>query len=481
MRKVVTVSVPEALRLAARARFVLLGCVFLGLFSEVLLSPYYPQFFAKVFGVEGFAFTGIYLFICRLAAVIFSPLWGMLTKRFAAKKLLFVGQLGTAICTALMAAAETAGQFIAVTIILILFKSSYILIYPMIMELTGKEKRAGAAGVFHAVYHAAVILSTLAGARMLEMDNPLSLFYFAAILDAIQLGICVWALKGLRNSSDKDRSLSWGETDEQTASAASASTDSKSAASKNTASGRADSSNAVPSNVAPANADSTHAASGKMASRNRLTMGQRAAAVWKGFAQSWNGTVLLIGALFFSMMIACNMIRPYFTPYMESAAYGMDTVRSGWWFLVPNLMAVLALPLIRRWCTPENLTRVYGIGMALMAAGLLLQAADSLLLLAAGRIAFGLCMALTMAALDMMLFNQSEGSQLHVHFGIVVAFQNLGELASPLLATSLVQQAGLSAPFVGAAIISAANLLLFAAFIRLRKHWRTSAAVKQAA
>lgn len=461
MREVVTVSVPQAVRLASRARFVLLGCVFLGLFSEVLLSPYYPQFFSKVFGVEGFAFTGIYLFICRLAAVIFSPLWGMLTKRYAAKHLLFVGQLGTAACTALMAAAQTAGQFIAVTIILILFKSSYVLIYPMIMELTGKEKRAGAAGVFHAVYHAAVILSTLAGARMLEMENPLSLFYFAAILDAIQLGICVWALKGLRSSSDKAGSAGRGETDEQTASAASVSAASRSAA--------------------PSSADSRHAALGNLASRSRLTMGQRAAAAWRGFAQSWNGTVLLIGALFFSMMIACNMIRPYFTPYMESAAYGMDTVRSGWWFLVPNLMAVLALPLIRRWCTPENLTRVYGIGMALMAAGLLLQAADSLLLLAAGRIAFGLCMALTMAALDMMLFNQSEGSQLHVHFGIIVAFQNLGELASPLLATSLVQQAGLSAPFVGAAIISAANLLLFAAFIRLRKHWRTSAAVKQAA
>ncbi|CAH1218697.1 hypothetical protein PAECIP111893_04470 [Paenibacillus plantiphilus] len=471
MREVVTVSVPQAVRLAARARFVLLGCVFLGLFSEVLLSPYYPQFFSKVFGVEGFAFTGIYLFICRLAAVIFSPLWGMLTKRFAAKKLLFVGQLGTAICTALMAAAETAGQFIAVTIILILFKSSYILIYPMIMELTGKEKRAGAAGVFHAVYHAAVILSTLAGARMLEMENPLSLFYFAAILDAIQLGICVWALRGLRNSSDKAESAGWGETDEQTASDASGS-----AASASTASRRAASTHAASSNAA-----STHAASGNNVSRSGLTMGRRAAAAWRGFAQSWNGTVLLIGALFFSMMIACNMIRPYFTPYMESAAYGMDTVRSGWWFLVPNLMAVLALPLIRRWCTPEKLTRVYGIGMALMAAGLLLQAADSLLLLAAGRIAFGLCMALTMAALDMMLFNQSEGRELHVHFGIIVAFQNLGELASPLLATSLVQQAGLSAPFVGAAIISAANLLLFAAFIRLRKHWRASAAVEQAA
>lgn len=433
MKEVVTVSVPEAVRLAARARFVLLGCVFLGLFSEVLLSPYYPQFFAKVFGVEGLAFTGVYLFICRLAAVLFSPLWGMLTKLFSAKRLLFVGQLGTAACTALMAAAETAGQFIAVTVVLILFKSSYILIYPMIIELTGKEKRAGAAGVFHAVYHAAVILSTLAGARMLEMDNPLSLFYFAAILDAIQLGICVWALKGLKNSGSGEAGIVARNKTEKAA--------------------------------------SVH-------SRSRKTVNQRIAAAWSGLARNWNGTVLLIGALFFSMMIACNMVRPYFTPYMEGV-YGMDTVRSGWWFLVPNLMAVLALPLIRRWCAGENLTKVYGLGMALMAAGLLLQASDSLLLLAAGRIAFGLCMALTMAALDMMLFNQSGGRQLHVHFGIIVAFQNLGELASPLLATSLVQQDGLAAPFIGAAIISAANLALFAAFLRLRKHWRAGAAVEQ--
>ncbi|MBW7474901.1 MFS transporter [Paenibacillus oenotherae] len=466
MSAAANLSVPGAVRLAARARFVLLGCVFLGLFSEVLLSPYYPQFFAKVFGVEGIAFTGIYLFICRLTAVICSPLWGMLTKRFEAKRLLFVGQLGTAACTALMAAAETAGQFIAVTVILILFKSSYILIYPMIIELTGQDKRAGAAGIFHAVYHAAVILSTLAGAHMLKMDNPLTLFYYAAALDTIQLGVCVWALKHLgRSNSSKAQNQRDGSGLGQ---------DQERDQGQDSGQGQAQAEAAAGVQVGGAELAGT----GKQAAASASSRtGSRLAAVLKNSMESWNGTVLLIGALFFTMMIACNMIRPYFTPYMEGE-YGLDTVRGGWLFLVPNAMAVLALPLIRRWCVAEHLTKVYGLGMALMAVGLLLQAADSLPLLIAGRAAFGLCMALTMAALDIMLFNQSEGGQMHAHFGIIVAFQNLGELASPLMATSLVQQGGLAAPFIGAAIISAVNLVLFAGFMRMRKHWRTSAAAE---
>ncbi|MNW13878.1 hypothetical protein D3C71_2119390 [compost metagenome] len=65
--------------------------MFLGLFTEVLLSPYYPQFFHQVFGIEDYSYTGLYLFVCRLTVVLCSPLWGWLTRKLEAKRLLLVG------------------------------------------------------------------------------------------------------------------------------------------------------------------------------------------------------------------------------------------------------------------------------------------------------------------------------------------------------------------------------------------------------
>lgn len=116
-------------------------CVFLSLFSEVLLSPFYPLFFSKVFGVQDLSYAGYYIFICRLTVVLFTPIWGFLAKRFEARKLLSVGQLGTAVMTAMMALTQNIYQFTFITVLLLIFKSSYFLLYPLIIELGGAEEK----------------------------------------------------------------------------------------------------------------------------------------------------------------------------------------------------------------------------------------------------------------------------------------------------------------------------------------------------
>jgi MFS family permease len=96
-----------SLRLTCSTLFL---CIFLGLFTEVLLSPFYPQFFRKVFGVEDLSYTGYYIFICRLTVIAISPLWGLLARWIEVKWLLYCGQAGAAIMTALMATANSAEQ-----------------------------------------------------------------------------------------------------------------------------------------------------------------------------------------------------------------------------------------------------------------------------------------------------------------------------------------------------------------------------------
>ena len=99
-------------------------CVFLAIFNEVLLSPFYPQFFRKVFGVEDLAYTGFYIFVCRLTVVLSAPIWGILSRRLEVKHLLYIGQAGTAVMTALLGTSTNVQQFLIYTIVLLLFKSS---------------------------------------------------------------------------------------------------------------------------------------------------------------------------------------------------------------------------------------------------------------------------------------------------------------------------------------------------------------------
>jgi DHA1 family multidrug resistance protein-like MFS transporter len=151
-------------------------CVFLALFTEVLLSPFYPQFFAKVFGVTDLSYTGFYIFVCRLTIVLCAPIWGGLARRFEVKNLLYIGQAGTAIMTAMMATAQTANQFMLITIFLLLFKSSYLLVYPLIIQLAGQAKRATFVGIYQAIFHGAIVASTVVGAWMINLETPLFCF-----------------------------------------------------------------------------------------------------------------------------------------------------------------------------------------------------------------------------------------------------------------------------------------------------------------
>ncbi|MED4601813.1 MFS transporter [Paenibacillus validus] len=373
----------------------LLGCVFLGLFTEVLLSPYYPQFFRQVFGVEDYSYTGFYLFVCRLTVVLCSPVWGWLARKAGAKRLLFAGQAGTALTTALLASADSATEFLILTVCLLLFKSSYMLIYPILMELIDRGGQAGSAAKFHTVHHTAVLLAALTGAHMLQMERPLTLFYGAAAADVVQLLVCIGVLWGWRGGSRQA-----GE---------------------------------------PESAGSKLSLIGLLRDRYIVTL----------------------GLLFFTLTVANQVVRPFFTPYVEEA-FRLSTGIAGVLFLLPHACALTLLPFLRSICKPGRLHVAYTLGVATMAAGLMIQAlSEGITGLIIGRMLYGMFLAITMAVLDVILFERERGTGAAMTFSVMVSFQTAGELLSPLLASFLSIQAGLNTPLLAAALLCLVNTLLF--------------------
>ncbi|MFD2672401.1 MFS transporter [Marinicrinis sediminis] len=386
--------------------YTLLSCLFLGLFTEVLLAPYYPQFFSQVFGLEGYAFIGLYLFVCRLVVVMFSPIWGWLSRYVEAKQLLLIGQAGTAWFTFMLASAENETQFLWLTVALLLFKSSYMLIYPLIIEQSGASQMSHAAAKFHAVYHLAVVMSTLAGAWMMELNNPLQLFYWAAVVDVLQLVLCLFVFKKVLLQRPGKK-------------------------------------------VTEETASSTHPDSQIKA------MGKRSHFIF----------MCVLGGLFFTITILNNVIRPFFTTYIQDA-FSLSIQMSGLLFLLPSILAIASMPFIRKFCVPAHVHSVYGIGLIVMVIGLFLQAIPHVGWMLLGRLMYGAFLAMTMAALDMYLFQRFQGRRLSFYFSMIVSFQTAGELVSPLLASVLVEQVHAVAPLVAASLIGVLNFLIFLTFRR---------------
>lgn len=192
---------------------VLFFLIFYFVFTDVALSPFYPQFFAKVFGINDLEYTAFYIFIARLTVVIAVPIWGLLSNYFEVKHLLYVGQWISAVMLVGMAGAQHAQQFLLFTVLLLIGKSSFFLIYPLLIELNGERKRSTVVGTYHTLFHGAVILGTLSGAWIIKLEDPLLLFYGLAVGEVVLWLICCHVFRKLtsrKKSMSKKHSLHSG-------------------------------------------------------------------------------------------------------------------------------------------------------------------------------------------------------------------------------------------------------------------------------
>lgn len=371
----------------------LFSCVFMALFTEVLLSPFYPQFFSKVFGIEDLSYSGYYIFICRLTIVIGAPIWGFLSKRFEVKHLLYIGQVGTAIFTAIMATATNAQQFLVITVLLLSFKSSYLLVYSLIVQLAATERRSTIAGIYQAVFHGAIVFATIVGAWMVNLDAPLFLFYWIAIADLFQLCLCIYTLRDISSKKQQEN---------------------------------------IDTNI-----------------KRR---------------DSW-GFILTIGLVILTFQLANNLVRPYFTAYVTAAEpFGVTLLASSFLFVIPNIMAIAAMPFIRKVGKPKYLPTLYTTGIFLLIISLYCQGfSPYLVILIFARIVYGFFLVTTQATLELQLFGNSSQKRLHFNYSLATSFANIGHLGAPLFASLLVSKYNLASPLIAAATLCIVNL----AFARL--------------
>ncbi|RID86714.1 MFS transporter [Peribacillus asahii] len=159
-------------------------CLFLTMLSEVLLSPFYPQYFSEAFGVQGVEMTSIFIICCRLVVIIMTPFWGVILKKWSMRQVVIGSLFMTAVFKVILSESTTFLSFLITSLLLLVFQSSLYLLYPYLVEsMEQQEEKAKKTTIYMLVIHTAIIVSSLLGSFVITWEMPLKVYLIFACMD----------------------------------------------------------------------------------------------------------------------------------------------------------------------------------------------------------------------------------------------------------------------------------------------------------
>ncbi|MFL1456054.1 MFS transporter [Marinobacter sp. GN3S48] len=173
----------------------LVGITIAAVVSDSMLLPFYPHFFASVFGITDPGHIGLYLSACCLTIVLAFPMWARISRRIPVLQLLIPTQLAAGGLSILCYWAETPVSFWILSLVMLVFKGSYLLVYPMIMAAERKDNHGNTIGLLSVVVHIGGIAGAVLGGVVLQWFEPRQVFLVMAVSDFLQTGVCLYLLR----------------------------------------------------------------------------------------------------------------------------------------------------------------------------------------------------------------------------------------------------------------------------------------------
>ncbi|RVX40304.1 hypothetical protein EDD27_2709 [Nonomuraea polychroma] len=324
-----------------RAKVVLISVIGLHLVAETSLTPFLPQLFDRLYGIDEPGATGLYLWICRIVGLAALPLWGLAARRWPLHRLVLAGLCGSAVLDLLLGLAPSYAAYTVLSAAVVTTNSALLLAYPAFIaehdaDPAGGE-RARLAGICSivVVFHLSTVVATMVGAGVLALPEPRIGISAFAVLDVL-LAVLTYRVLGKR---------------------------------------------------APAGAaDAEAGEAGTAGARWRLT-----------------GLVLVQAALIgVAFDFSVNVARPFFTEFADDL--GSGSTGSAVLFFLPSVAALAVLPVVRR-CHDLLGDRLLPLALAVAAAGLAWQAlSPSWPALAGGRLLFGVGLGVGQVAVELWVF-----------------------------------------------------------------------------
>ncbi|MCG7200311.1 MFS transporter [Marinobacter pelagius] len=176
-------------------KFWLIGMTISAVVADSMLLPFYPHFFATVFGVTDANHIGLYLSACCFAVILALPLWARLVQHTGVLRLLVCTQVVAGLLSILCYWTDTLAVFWLVSLGMLVFKASYLLIYPMIMAEERQDRHGGTIGLLSVVVHLGGIVGAVLGGAVLQWFEPRQVFLVMSVSDFLQTATCLYLLR----------------------------------------------------------------------------------------------------------------------------------------------------------------------------------------------------------------------------------------------------------------------------------------------
>ncbi|WP_299118884.1 MFS transporter [uncultured Tenacibaculum sp.] len=170
--------------------------------SDYLLHPFYPQFFELRFGMTNPKNVGYYFAaICFMVMIAF-PFWAYVSKKVSELNILVYTQAMAGVLALYCYYTTSYINFWIVSLIMVLFKGSYLLVYPYILKIITKEEHPSTIGLLSVVVHLGGILGAVLGGITVDYIAPSSIFLIMAGGDFIQMAMSAYLLKSKKYATD---------------------------------------------------------------------------------------------------------------------------------------------------------------------------------------------------------------------------------------------------------------------------------------
>lgn len=357
--------------------------------ADTMLLPFYPQFFQQAFQYDSAQHVGFYIAACCFTVMTAFPLWAKVARRIHELHLWVVTQV-IAACLGIACYFSTSLiEFWILSQLMLVFKASYLLIYPFVMRLEEKDKHLGMVGLFSVLMHFGGIGGALLGGTVLQYFDPRDVYLMMAGSDLLQVMVCTYLIVSLN--------IHWqpGVVSDSSASD-------------------------------PVNAEPTNA---KQIDPNRQKQRQQI----KYFVFRLG----LVTALFY---FSAFLIRPFFTRYWQSFSDGFaaSDLVTGLVYSLPGWIALIGLWANQKFSSDKSSASLLFNALLLGTVGLLIQSAAQDWVVILGRCVFAWAMFQATVRLEVLLFEISEPQYYGDDFSRMHFMQNLGVISASFVVGSLV-------------------------------------------
>ncbi len=162
--------------------------------ADSMLLPFYSQFFAQAFDSHSSQLVGYYIAASCFTVIVSFPVWAKVAKKINELHLwiytqIIAGALGLACYYS-----SSLLQFWLLSQLMLVFKASYLLIYPFVIRLEEKDKHMNMVSLFSVLMHFGAIGGALLGGVILQMFSAKDAYLVMPISDAIQVLVCLFII-----------------------------------------------------------------------------------------------------------------------------------------------------------------------------------------------------------------------------------------------------------------------------------------------